>query len=59
MSGPEVTGPISGIIAMIGATMKIYGAANDASGLPEAFRYVATRLPLVRETLQTVWGYLN
>ncbi|KAK4139671.1 uncharacterized protein C8A04DRAFT_40548 [Dichotomopilus funicola] len=52
MSGAEVIGIISGIIAIIDATIKISKAANDASGLPEAFRDVALRLPLVSKTLQ-------
>lgn len=54
MSGAEVIGIISGIIAIIDATVKIYSAANDASGLPEAFRDVALRLPLVSKTLQNI-----
>ena len=59
MSGVEVIGIISGIIAIVDATAKVYNAANDASGLPEAFRDVATRLPLVCKTLRTVSGNLN
>ncbi|KAH8200762.1 hypothetical protein TruAng_005079 [Truncatella angustata] len=59
MSGAEIIGIISGIIAIVDATVKVYAAATDASGLPEAFRDVAKRLPLVRETLQTAWGYLD
>ncbi|RYP30214.1 hypothetical protein DL767_006361 [Monosporascus sp. MG133] len=59
MSGAEVIGLISGIIAIVSATVEVYGAATDASGLPEAFRDVAKRLPLVQETLQTAQGYLN
>jgi hypothetical protein len=59
MSGAEIIGIISGVIAIIDATAKIYNAANDASGLPQAFRDVATRLPLVHETLQTVSSNLN
>jgi len=59
MSGAEVIGIISGVIAIIDATAKIYKAANDASGLPEAFRDIATRLPLVCQTLQTVSENLN
>lgn len=54
MSGAEVIGVISGVIAIVDATVKIYNAANDASGIPEAFRDAALRLPLVRKTLQTV-----
>ncbi|KAK3368966.1 hypothetical protein B0T24DRAFT_346198 [Lasiosphaeria ovina] len=59
MSGAEVIGLISGIIAIIDATAKVYAAANNASGLPQAFRDVATRLPLVHETLQTVSRHLD
>ncbi|RYP04099.1 hypothetical protein DL765_010311 [Monosporascus sp. GIB2] len=59
MSGAEVIGLISGIIAIVGATVKVYRAATNASGLPEAFHDVAKRLPLVEETLQTTRGYLN
>ncbi|VBB80706.1 Putative HET containing-domain vegetative incompatibility protein [Podospora comata] len=59
MSGAEVIGIISGIIAIVDATAKVYNAANDALGLPGAFRDIATRLPLVRKTLQTVSRNLN
>lgn len=54
MSGAEVIGIISGVIAIVDAITKIYKAANHASGLPEAFRDVALRLPLVRSFLQTL-----
>lgn len=59
MSGAEVIGIISGIIAIVDATAKVYNAANDALGLPEAFRDIVIRLPLVRKTLQTVSRNLN
>ncbi|KAK3291304.1 uncharacterized protein B0H64DRAFT_349303 [Chaetomium fimeti] len=59
MSGAEIIGLISGIIAIVDATAKVYAAANNASGLPEAFRDVATRLPLVHKTLQSVSEHLN
>jgi hypothetical protein len=63
MSGAEaaglVIGIISGIIAVIDATINVYDAATDASGLPEVFRDVAKRLPLVQKTLQAVQGYLE
>ncbi|KXX74227.1 Vegetative incompatibility protein HET-E-1 [Madurella mycetomatis] len=48
MSGAEVISIISGIIAIVDATAKVYDAANDASGLPEAFLDVVTRLPLIK-----------
>lgn len=53
MSGSEVIGLISGLVAIIDAATKIYSTVSDVSGLPEAFRDASTRLPLVRETLQT------
>jgi len=59
MSGAEVIDLISSIIATINATVKVYAAATDASNLPEAFRDVAKRLPLVQETLQTARVRLN
>ncbi|RYP42862.1 hypothetical protein DL768_010175 [Monosporascus sp. mg162] len=59
MSGAEVIGLISGIIAIVNATIKVHDAAANASGLPEAFNDVATRLPLVRNTLQIICGHLN
>ncbi|KAF7547913.1 hypothetical protein G7Z17_g7398 [Cylindrodendrum hubeiense] len=59
MSGAEVIGLISGIIAIVDAAVKVYTATTNASGLPEAFHDVAKRLPLVQETLQTAGGHLN
>ena len=50
MSGAEATfvvGLISGVISIIEATKTVYDAAKDARGQPEAFRQVATQLPLV------------
>ncbi|KAI1772520.1 SesA protein [Hypoxylon cercidicola] len=52
MSGAEVIGLISGIIAIIDASLKLYEAVDDASGLPQSFRDVAARLPLVHDTLE-------
>jgi N-terminal domain on NACHT_NTPase and P-loop NTPases len=46
-----VVGLISGIIAIIDATRKVYDAATDQQGLPAAFREVAQRLPLIRSIL--------
>lgn len=59
MSGAEVIGIISGVIAIIHATAKVYKAVTNASDLPEAFHDVATRLPLVCKTLQTISRSLN
>ncbi|KAM7203445.1 hypothetical protein V8F20_004039 [Naviculisporaceae sp. PSN 640] len=52
MSGAEVIGLISAVVGIIDATLKIYNAARDAQGLPDEFRVVAERLPLVKNTLQ-------
>ena len=49
-----IIGLISAIIAIIDAAKRVYDAASDATGLPEAFREVAQRLPLVKVTLLTV-----
>jgi hypothetical protein len=54
MSGAEaglVIGLISGTLAIVGATKKVYDAAKDKEGLPTAFREVALRLPLVQNIL--------
>lgn len=40
-------GLISSVIAIVDATKKVFDAASDAAGLPEAFREVSGRLPLV------------
>ena len=53
MSGAEIIGVVGSIIAIIDGATKVYGAATDASGLPEAFRNVTSRLPLARALLQT------
>ncbi|KAK4084331.1 uncharacterized protein Triagg1_811 [Trichoderma aggressivum f. europaeum] len=52
MSGAELIGIISGIIAIVDASLKIYEAAADASGLPRAFRNVIARLPVIQDTLE-------
>ncbi|KAI2602601.1 hypothetical protein GGR54DRAFT_492996 [Hypoxylon sp. NC1633] len=52
MSGAEVLGLISGIITIIDASLKIYEAVDDVSGLPQSFHDVAARLPLVHDTLE-------
>jgi len=57
MSGAEaglIIGLISGVISIVDATKKTYDGAQDANGLPEAFREVAQRLPLVNNTLRTI-----
>lgn len=56
MSGAEVIavlGVISSIISIVDGTKKVYDAATNAQGLPEAFREVAGRLPIVGNTLDS------
>ncbi|KAG9242418.1 hypothetical protein BJ878DRAFT_170387 [Calycina marina] len=48
-----VIGLISGVISIIEAAKTVFDAAKDANGQPEAFRKVATRLPLVIEILRS------
>ncbi|KAI1455836.1 hypothetical protein F4805DRAFT_255278 [Annulohypoxylon moriforme] len=52
MSGAEVVGLISSIIAIIDTSLRIYEAIDDVMGLPRSFRDVAARLPLVHNTLE-------
>ncbi|OAL48442.1 SesA protein [Pyrenochaeta sp. DS3sAY3a] len=49
-----IIGLVSGVIAIVDGIKKVYDAAGDAEGLPAAFRSVAERLPLIRETLKVV-----
>ena len=54
MSGAEVTailGVISSIISIVDGTKKVFEAAKGTNGLPEAFREVAGRLPIVESIL--------
>lgn len=54
MSGAEavaVLGVVSSIITIVDGTKQVYDAATNAQGLPEAFRDVAGRLPIVRNIL--------
>ena len=56
MSGAEaiaVLGVISSIISIIDGTKQIYDAATNARGLPEAFREVADRLPVIESILNS------
>jgi hypothetical protein len=55
MSGAEaplVIGLIASIISIIDATKTIYDSAKDKHGLPGVFREVASRLPIVYDTLE-------
>lgn len=62
MSGAEVSlviGLISGVISIISATKSTYDAVKDKEGLPEAFRDVARRLPIVQETLDAAQAHIQ
>ncbi|KAK3302953.1 uncharacterized protein B0T15DRAFT_402363 [Chaetomium strumarium] len=52
MSGAELIGIISGIVSLAQASIKIYQAVDNASGLPKSFQDVFARLPLVQSTLE-------
>lgn len=56
MSGAEalaLLGAISSIIQIVDGTKQVYDAATNAQGLPEAFRDVAGRLPVIKYTLDS------
>ena len=56
MSGAEVVavlGLISSIISITHGTKQVYDDATNAQGLPEAFREVAGRLPVIGNTLDS------
>jgi hypothetical protein len=62
MSGAEailVLGVISSIIAIVDGTKKFYDATTNKQGLPEAFREVADRLPIVRNILSSAKEYID
>lgn len=59
MSGIEVVGLISAVIAIVGTIENIYNGLRDAKNLPRAFREVAEKLPLVRNTLQIAERHIS
>ena len=62
MSGAEaiaVLGVIASIISIIDGTKQIYDAATNARGLPEAFREVADRLPIIRDILDSAKQHIG
>jgi N-terminal domain on NACHT_NTPase and P-loop NTPases len=62
MSGAEaiaVLGVISSIISIVDGTKQVYDAATSAEGLPEAFREVATRLPIISDILGKTERYIK
>ena len=57
MSGAEtvvVLGVISSIITIIDTTKTVYDTATNKTGLPEAFRECAGKLPLVKNILEDI-----
>ncbi|RDL30694.1 uncharacterized protein BP5553_10039 [Venustampulla echinocandica] len=62
MSGAEasiVLGVISSIITIVDKTKQVYEAANNVQGLPEAFREVAGRLPIVNNILDSAKQHIE
>ena len=62
MSGAEaivILGILSSVIQIVDGTKKVYDAASNTNGLPEAFREVATRLPIVRDILDSAKKHIE
>ena len=62
MSGAEAIatlGVISSIISIVDGTKQVYDAASSTQGLPEAFREVAERLPIVHDILGSAKRYIE
>ncbi|CZR56191.1 uncharacterized protein PAC_06079 [Phialocephala subalpina] len=54
-----VLGLISSVIAIVDRAKQVYDAAANAEGLPEAFREVAERLPIVRTILVSAERHIH
>lgn len=54
-----ILGLISAIVTVVDVAKKTYDTAHGASGLPEAFREVAERLHLIKDTLGTIEKYVK
>ena len=54
-----VLGVVSSIISIVDGTKQVYDAATNAQGLPEAFREVAGRLPIVKNTLALTQQHID
>ena len=62
MSGAEaiaILGIISSVISIVDGTRQVYDAASNTNGLPEAFREVAARLPVVRDILDLAKQHIS
>jgi hypothetical protein len=53
MSGLEVIGAISAVIAILDSSIKVYDSAQKDLKLSETFKTVRSRLPVLLETLKT------
>ncbi|EFQ30851.1 hypothetical protein CGRA01v4_12918 [Colletotrichum graminicola] len=56
-SGFEIFGLIGTIITIIDTSIEVFGAIEDLRGLPEAFKEVNNRLPLIKEILEEAKGH--
>lgn len=59
MSGAEVIGLVSGIIAIVDVIVKIHDAVRDASGVPSTFRDAASWMPLLKDTMLAIKSDLS
>ena len=59
MSGLEVIGGISAVVAIIESCVKVYGSAQKDLRLPEALNVVARQLPILSDTLLTCKHHLE
>ncbi|KAL1964900.1 hypothetical protein VTN77DRAFT_6253 [Rasamsonia byssochlamydoides] len=59
MSGAEIIGLISSVVAILDAVKTVYESLKDTRGLPQAFREVDQRLPLVQDILRTAERQIN
>lgn len=59
MSGAEVVGLIAATLEIIETVKNVYNGLRDAEHLPQAFREVVERLPLVQKTLEVVERHME
>lgn len=59
MSGPEVIGAISSVIAIIDASIKVYDSAHKDLKLSETLKIVRSRLPILLDILNTCESQLQ
>ncbi|RMZ90383.1 hypothetical protein DV736_g2368, partial [Chaetothyriales sp. CBS 134916] len=59
MSGLEVIGGISAVIAIIDGSVKVWDSARKDLQFSATFETVANRLPILRDTLQTCHNYFE